>query len=437
MRPAKVKLTLDQEQALMHLDDGKKNIFLTGGAGTGKSFLIRHFLSSQTKAIPILASTGAAAILVGGRTFHSFFGLGILQGGHQAAFERAVTNKRLKKRLRDTNTLIIDEISMLSWDVLDLAESIARALRLSDEPWGGIRIIAVGDFSQLPPVSRGPLFDGPGDLGFWKTDRGTQKPWAFFGEAWARSAFKIMHLKEVMRTGDRDFLRVLDDIRVGAVSERVLSFLKKQSREYVDTDVTHLFPRRKQTEYFNRARLSEIESDSKSYETFYGGDQRYFEFLQREAPVPTILELKKGALVMVRVNDPKQRYVNGTIGRITALKEELIEIDVEGRRFEIEKFAFGVMDADGNEVAFAKNFPVSLAYASTIHKIQGATVDRLHVDLTGLWEPGQAYVALSRVRRGKDVTVGNWTEASIKADPIVMSFYSGESPKKESFEDLL
>lgn len=435
-KPSKVRLTLDQEQALLHLDDSQQNVFLTGGAGTGKSFLIKHFLSKQEKPIPILASTGAAAILVGGRTFHSFFGLGILQGGHQAVFERAVTNRRLKKRLRDAKTLIIDEISMLSWDVLDLAESIARAIRVSDEPWGGIRVIAVGDFSQLPPVSRGPIFDGPGDIGFWKTDAGTQKPWAFFGEAWAKSSFKIMNLKETMRTGDREFLKVLEDIRVGKVSTQVQSFLKRQSRDYVDTDVTHLFPRRKQTEYFNRARLTEIESESKVYETVYGGDQRYFEFLQREAPVPAVLELKVGALVMVRMNDVKQRYVNGTIGRVTALKDEIVEIDVEGRRFEIEKFAFGTMDADGNEVAFAKNFPLSLAYASTIHKIQGATVDRLHVDLTGLWEPGQAYVALSRVRRGKDVTIASWSEESIKSDPMVMSFYSGERPKMQTQEDF-
>lgn len=431
------KLTVDQESALEHLEGGRQNVFLTGGAGTGKSFLIRQYLSGQSRKIPVLASTGAAAILIGGRTFHSFFGLGIMQGGPQAVFEKAMSNKRLKKRLNEIDTLIIDEISMLSWEAIDCAELIASGLRKSDEPWGGIRIIAIGDFAQLPPVSRGPVFDGPGGVGYWKSAPTVAKPWAFLGEAWAKSNFKKMMLKEVMRSSDREFLKVLEDIRFGDLSVRVKHFLNTQTREYVDTDVTHLFPRRKQTEVFNLQRLSEIDDESKRYETVYSGDSRYIDVLKRDAPISEVIELKKGALVMLRVNDPKQRYVNGTIGRIVALRDESIDVQTDERRIEIEPFAFGMMDADGNEVAFAKNFPVTLAYASTIHKIQGATVDRVHVDLSGLWEPGQAYVALSRVRKGKSVTIHSWNNRSIIADPMVMSFYSDESPKRVTYEDQM
>jgi ATP-dependent DNA helicase PIF1 len=415
-------LTLDQEQALFHLNEGRQNIFLTGGAGTGKSFLIQRYLKSQTAKIPVLASTGAAAILIGGRTFHSFFGLGVMQGGPQATWEKAMSNKRLKKRLKDVTTLIIDEVSMLSWETLDCAEAIARGLRANDMPWGGIRIIAIGDFAQLPPVSRAM----PAEYGGFRSNA---KPWAFLGEAWASSGFKRLLLEEVMRTGDQDFLKILEDLRWGNVSVRLKHFLEKQTREYVDGDITHLFPRRNQTDTFNRGRLAEIVSESRKYETIYSGDAKYFDQLKRDAPVPEVLELKKGAHVMIRMNDPKQRYVNGTTGTVVSMKDDVIVVQTDDRQFEIEPTAFSAIDADGNEVAFAKNFPLNLAYASTIHKIQGATLDKLHVDLSALWEPGQAYVALSRVRRGKDVTIMRWSESSIRSDDMVKSFYGKEISK--------
>lgn len=403
------QLTLDQEQAFIHLKENRRNLFITGGAGTGKSFLIQHFLKSEVEKIPVLASTGAAAILVGGRTFHSFFGLGVLHGGPAATFELALRNKRLKKRLNSVSRIIIDEISMISFEVLDCAERIARALRGNDEPWGGLRVICVGDFAQLPPVTR--------SLG---------KEWAFLGEAWASSGFKMIQLKEVMRTEDQEFMRVLSDARFGRLSVRLTHFLKTRTRKSSDFEITHLFPRRNQTESFNLERLEEIPEISRKYETIYSGDQRYFDRLKRDAPIPEVLELKKGALVMIRMNDPKQRFVNGTTGRVVALKDECVVIETERRTFEIEPFAFSVQNEDGEEVSFAKNFPINLAYASTIHKIQGATVDRVHLDLYGLWEPGQAYVALSRVRSADGLTLNRWNEKSIFADPMVTAFYGGE-----------
>lgn len=421
-----MKLTLDQEQALFHLEAGKENIFLTGGAGTGKSFLIQHFLKSKSEKIPVLASTGAAAILVGGRTFHSFFGLGIMQGGVSAVIEKARTNRRLKKRLKDIQTIIIDEVSMLSWEVLDCAETIARTLRASDEPWGGLKVVCVGDFAQLPPVKRTSEFG--------MTMRNS--PWAFLGDSWARSRFKMCALKEVMRSQDLAFLQILEDVRLGKVSVRVKHFLDHRVKEYVDGDITHIFPRRDQTERFNLGRLAEIDSDSVTYETVYSGDSKYFDTLKRDAPVPEVLELKKGALVMIRTNDPKQRFVNGTIGHVVSLHDDAVDVQTETRRVSIEPFSFSCRDADGNEVAFAKNFPLSLAYASTIHKIQGATLGRVHLDLYDLWEPGHAYVALSRARRADDVTLMRWSEKSIRADEMVKSFYGGVQLKPKGFENL-
>ncbi len=390
------------------LQKSTDNLFLTGGPGTGKSFLIQEFLKRSEDDIPVVASTGAAAILVGGRTFHSFFALGIMQGPPDACIQKAVQNSGLRSRLRNLKTLVIDEISMLSREAFDAAEQIARSVRRSEAPWGGIRIIVSGDFAQLPPISQ---------------DR--HKSWCFRASAWRRSRFQRITLQEVKRTDDAEFLGILEEIRWGRVSERVREFLNKRLTlaEEIEDNVPHLFPRRAQTEAFNRRRLEELPAPLRTFETEYGGEARGIERLKRDAPVPAMLELKKGALVMTRINDPRQRFINGTVGTVLEVLDDVLYLDMRGRKIELEPFTFNWLNADGEEAAFARNFPVNLAYASTIHKIQGTTLERMHADLNALWEPGQAYVALSRARNAKAVTLAGWGESSIHADPQVQAFY--------------
>lgn len=409
-----IVFTPSQKHGLKLLLEGENNVFLTGGPGTGKSFLIAEYLKEEMTEIPVIASTGAAAILLGGRTFHSFFGLGILQGGVEAAYKRALKNARLKSRLKKLTTVVIDEVSMLSIDAFNCAEKIARGLRGINKPWGGIRVIAVGDFAQLPPITKGPF-----------------KEWCFLGEAWARSRFEKVELVEVKRTEDREYLSVLEDIRWGKTTERVEAFLNDRLMGDVplEADVPHIFPRRAETEAFNRSRLEEIAHPVQRYETEYGGEENYIERMRKDAPVPPVLELKKDALVMMRINDPKQRFVNGTIGKIVELSDFYLLVNIHGRDIEIDLFTFVMLDADGEEVAYAINFPVTLAYASTIHKIQGTTLERAHISLKSLWEPGQAYVALSRTRKVEGLTLMGWDRHSIKADPVVEQFYRG--PVKE------
>ena len=156
-------LTEDQSIALQSMLSGA-NVFLTGGAGAGKSYVVKKFMMHvSSKEFPVLASTGAAAVLVGGRTFHSFFGLGIMDGGPGPTLDRACKDKRLLRRLRKVEGIIIDEVSMIPAEALWVAESVARFARDNDHPWGGLRVIAVGDFAQLPPVHKGP----------------EERPWAF------------------------------------------------------------------------------------------------------------------------------------------------------------------------------------------------------------------------------------------------------------------
>src|SRR3989344_2635043 len=179
----------------LHVLERHGNVFLTGAAGTGKSFLLQHYLAGKpTESFPIVASTGVAAVLVGGRTFHSFFGLGILEGGPDATVLRALRSRKLIDRLNCACCVIIDEVSMLSGTMLKVAETIARRARGSGDPWGGLRIIAVGDFAQLPPV----------------TPDNKDKDWAFLHHVWQESDFQPALLSTVMRTQDIEFLTILN-----------------------------------------------------------------------------------------------------------------------------------------------------------------------------------------------------------------------------------
>lgn len=394
---------------------GTENVFLTGVAGSGKSFLIRQFLKDKSsKEFPVLASTGAAAILVGGRTFHSFFGLGILQGGYAATVERALRDKRVVRRLKKTQGVVIDEVSMLSGMVLRAAEHIARVARESQLPWGGLKIVAVGDFAQLPPVTQGFA----------------ERDWAFLDSTWSRSAFACELLRTQVRTQDPEFLDVLNRVRRGVVDQTVADYLNSRCLSGGDLDDfegTRLFPRREMVERFNLERLSALSGKLHEIATEYSGAEKSVEDLKRSAPIPEILRIKEGALVMLRQNDPMLRWVNGSLAQIVAIDASGESIRVRlvdsGIHTDIEPVSFTLLNAEGMEVASARNFPLNLAYATTIHKAQGMTLDRVLVDLRNLWEPGQAYVALSRIKQGSGLSLVGWTPNSVRTDSAVAAFY--------------
>lgn len=410
VQSAVIELNPEQTKALEALQ-GIENVFLTGAAGTGKSHLVKVFLKGKSsEQYPILASTAAAAILVGGRTFHSFFGIGILEGGYQTTLERALKNKKLKKRLKETYTVIIDEISMLSATHIKIAEEICRKVRGKESRWGGLRVVAVGDFAQLPPVN----------------PYSRVREWAFQDWAWEKSQFEIHNLKQVMRSKDQSFLEVLGAIRRGVITPEVKKFLDSRVEDPgPDYDGTRLFSRRGDVENYNLGKLSEIDSKEHVFTTEFTGSSQDIEKFKKNIPIPETLRLKKGALVMFRQNHNDGEWVNGTQGilRDVGFDELVVEL-LDGRSVEVKRVDFTMLDGDGQPVAKANNFPIQLAWGITIHKAQGTTLDRACIDLRSLWEPGQAYVALSRVRSPKKLLLTGWDPKSIFADPAVIDFYS-------------
>lgn len=219
-------------------------------------------------------------------------------------------------------------------------------------------------------------------------------------------------------------MSVLAKVRQGIVDDEVTDYLNERTGP-IETEFegTRLFPRRDQTDRFNEMRLADLDTPEKTFETIATGNARAIESLLKQAPVPQTLRLKEGALVMIRQNDPMGRWVNGSTGHIRRIQPGRLSIELlNGRKVEIEKATFSMLDGDGEISAALVNFPVNLAWASTIHKAQGATLDRLAVDLSRLWEPGQAYVALSRLTSGSELRIAGWDPSSIRVDSQVIEF---------------
>lgn len=405
-----MQFTEDQQTAWDLLCSGQ-NVFLTGEAGSGKSYLIKQFMKAQDpKKLPILASTGAAAVLVGGRTFHSFMGLGIMEGGLHATVARALEDRRVRKRLKQAEGFVVDEVSMLSGPTLQAAEKICQQARETLAPWGGLRVIAVGDFAQLPPIQQGGS---------------AKRSWAFLDPVWTTTNFKTVVLKQNMRTGDKEFLSILNHVRRGEVNARVETFLNIKKNQAEDAfEGTRLFPLRRQTDEYNLRQLEKLPGELMKFPAVYTGNEKSIEQLKKHSPLPDELHLKLNVLVMLRQNDPKMRWVNGSTGYVRKIEKDHMTLELlNGRTVEIEPMTFSLLNAEGVAAAAVTNFPITLAYAATIHKAQGMTLDRLMVNLNALWEPGQAYVALSRVVDPNGLRIEAWQPESIKSDPLVEKFY--------------
>lgn len=412
-KPNAVELNNDQKLALEVLKSDR-NVFLTGSAGTGKSTLINYYKKHHNKQIQVLCSTGLASVLVGGRTFHSFFGIGIMNESLETILERVMSNPVMVARILRTKSILVDEVSMLPGKAIDVASLIAKTIRNDDRPFGGIRVIAVGDFYQLGPVA----------------EYGQKTDWAFNSLTWEEADFAFVELKEFMRTKDEYFLKVLASVRKGLVGPEVTKFLNSKiiSKDEMDSFVgTRIFSRKKMVQEYNEKKLAEIQSPLVSIKTRYTGDTNHVQRLKRNLPIEDELLIKVGAFVMVRVNDNSKNkaFVNGTLGHITDINGEYsITIKtLEGEYITLTKHTFELTDGDGNTLSLASNFAISLAFSITTHKSQGSTVNKAVVDLKNLFCSGLGYTALSRLTGSEGLKITGWDKKSIFVDKEVTEFY--------------
>jgi ATP-dependent DNA helicase PIF1 len=446
-----MSFSIDQEKGYKALTESEDNIFLTGNAGTGKTYLLKHFIDhviENNKKCTVLASTGVASSqFKEGQTLHSFFCVGAPINKKQA-FESMIEKRRkVKDHLDSVDVIIIDEISMVHGWLLSAIDEGCKNVLANTKPWGGKRIIVVGDFLQLSPV--------PSDL-----YRADNWQWAFDSSSWTSSKFKIINLKQIKRQTDNNFIKALDQARNGDLQKDLENLLKERQKIKPTEDCIRLVSTKAEAKEYNEKKLSEIKSQlhkfqtNISYKEINNKDENRDRITIDDFPIPDVLSVKTGAKVMFKQNDfaMSNRWVNGTLGTIIGFKEQdnqqvIIVKKDDGIIEDVIKSIFEIKNFKNQTICTAENFPLDLAWAITIHKSQGLTFDTANVNLEKIFAPGQAYVALSRLRSidGLFINFDN-LKNTFTTDPRAVRFMNdldqfigkkkySESPKAESKGD--
>ena len=400
-----------QSEALAILGAGA-SAFLTGAPGAGKTHVLNAFVRAMRRAgadVACTASTGIAATHINGQTIHSWSGVGVATALTDSLL-RTIRSRR-RKRIQNTDVLVIDEVSMMHAWLFDMVDQVCRAVRHDDRPFGGLQVVLSGDLFQLPPVSvsgrnRDLIAPSPEFLASRERyARAGRDPEGFITEAFAWDALAptVCYLTEQHRQDGGQLLDVLTHIRAGAVDDRDRAALATRLGKLPDPGraATHLFPANRQADGLNDLRLGQIDAEPHEFHANQSGPANLVERLKRNMLAPERLVLKEGAAVMALRNDQNHQYVNGSLGVVRSFMPEnkggwpVVEFD-NGSVVAMRPASWEMMDGD-TVLAAVEQVPLRCAWAITIHKSQGMTLDRAVMDLRRTFAPGMGYVALSRV----------------------------------------
>lgn len=433
MPPKEKKLSEEQQKIYDKITEQHKNIFFTGCAGTGKSFLIKKIIeyyqtTSSPESIAITASTGRAAFSIGGTTLHSFAGVGLGKEDAKTLIGKALYNKKISNRWNITEVLIIDEISMLDADYFDKLNQLGKALRKSSKPFGGIQLILTGDLLQLPPVS----------------EDNNYKKRIFEADCWKQCIDEYIVLYEVFRQEDLKFAEVLTYIRLGEINDDITEFIENlsQDKQYdSESGPVNLYSTKARTDKYNKENLDKIEGETIVYNARDKYKSKSNSSTLNSCPAVSSLELKVGAQVML-IKNTNQHLVNGTVGTVigfTNVSEDsiktvqnisleslpIVRFDLaDGRLFTrvVKRELWSQTLPTGEEIASRQQIPLILAWAVTIHKSQGQTIQRLKVDLSDIFESGQVYTALSRAVSPDTLQVTGFDPSKVFIDQESLEF---------------
>ncbi|KAM8839588.1 ATP-dependent DNA helicase PIF1 [Synchiropus picturatus] len=406
------KLNKEQAAVLKAVLSGK-NVFFTGSAGTGKSFLLKRILGSlPPKSTFATASTGVAACHIGGTTLHNFAGIGSGSAPLEQCIELA-QRPGVLQHWTSCRHLIIDEVSMVEAEFFDKLEAVARSVRRSTEPFGGIQLIICGDFLQLPPVSKGK----------------EKAKFCFQGRSWRKVIQLNMELTEVRRQTDQFFISLLQAIRVGRVTEEATAKLLDSAYHDIDQDgivATRLCTHKDDVELTNENRLQQLPGAVRVFEA-HDSDPALVRTIDAHSPVNRVIQLKVGAQVILTKNlDVTGGLVNGARGVVLSFEpgaHGLPRVRFRCGVTEVVKPERWVFKSGGGIHLSRQQLPLKLAWAISIHKSQGMSLDCVEISLARVFESGQAYVALSRARSLEGLRVMDFDPHVVRADPDVLLFY--------------
>lgn len=373
---------MTQDKAITILKSGA-NVFLTGEPGAGKTYTISQFvewLDEEKKDYAITASTGIAASHLDGSTIHSWAGLGIRRNLVKEQLEGIKRNTWLVEKMKPIKVLVIDEISMLDAVTLTDINNVLQAIHNNTKPFGGIQIVLVGDFFQLPPVGK----------------FGEEKLFAFEAEAWIKADFKVCYLTEQHRQSDTVFLDILSSMRAGTVTDQHKEILNNCLM--TTKPDTKLFTHNADVDALNKQELEKLPGKEKIYTMEQGGQDTLVETLKKSCLSPEKLVLKENAVVMFTRNNFNAGYVNGSIGKVIKITNSGPVVKLLSGETVYPEIAKWSIRQRREEKAYIKQIPLRLAWAITVHKSQGMSLDSALVDLSSTFEFGQGYVAISRVR---------------------------------------
>ena len=410
-----ILICMTQAQALDILKTGA-NVFLTGEPGAGKTHTINEYvryLRARKVEVAITASTGIAATHIGGMTIHSWSGVGIKNSLSKYEIDAIATRDYIYKRVKRSRVLIIDEVSMLGANMLTMVEAICRTIKQEEAPFGGMQVILVGDFFQLPPVIRQDQIQ-PG-VGLF----------AYESPAWQAANPLTCYLTEQHRQDDKDFLQVLSAIRRNALSEEHIGHLHARKITTADfpKGVPKLFSHNADVDRVNSEILAQLPGEVKTFAMNSSGPASMVAALQKGCLSPEELCLKVGAAVMFTKNNPQKKFVNGTLGTVESFKPFTHYPVIKtrsGKMIETEPMDWSA-EENGRIKASVSQIPLRLAWAITVHKSQGISLDEAVMDLSQVFEFGQGYVALSRVRRLTGLHLLGWNEKAWMVHPDVLA----------------
>jgi len=422
-------LAMTQDRALEILQTGA-NVFLTGEPGAGKTHVTNSYVAYLEACglnVAVTASTGIAATHLGGMTIHVWSGFGVRETLTAYDLDQITSREKVAKRIKKAHVLIIDEISMLDGKALDMVNLITKTVRQSNQPFGGLQVVFVGDFFQLPPITR----------------QGDVVRYAFESRAWGDARPLVCYLTEQFRQEDELLLGLLKSVRRNEVEEEHFTLLSEQTEiAYEGIEPTRLYTHNADVDAVNMQKLSALKGTSKKFKMVGGGNKQMQQALAKNCLSPELLELKEDAMVMCTKNNFEAGYVNGTLARVVAFEgaegHPVIET-AAGKRITMKPVSWE-MTEDRKVIASVEQVPLRLAWAITVHKSQGMSLDAAEIDLSKAFVFGQGYVALSRVRSLAGLKMIGMSPTALRVDPKIVEyderFYEESDDAEAAFSEM-